>query len=110
MKTVVFSFSARVAASSSLGWAAARRPDTLADLTAVAPDRVTPLRLDITDHDRIAAAVDEVLANHGRVDVLVNNAGRGAGVRGDRADEQHGRPVHLPGCRRAAGGHPDRRL
>jgi NADP-dependent 3-hydroxy acid dehydrogenase YdfG len=34
--------------------AAARRPDTLADLTAVAPDRVTPLRLGITDHDRIA--------------------------------------------------------
>jgi NAD(P)-dependent dehydrogenase (short-subunit alcohol dehydrogenase family) len=58
--------------------AAARRPDTLADLVAGAPDRVTPLRLDITDHARIAAAVDEVLARHGRVDVLVNNAGRGA--------------------------------
>jgi NAD(P)-dependent dehydrogenase (short-subunit alcohol dehydrogenase family) len=58
--------------------AAARRPDTLADLVNAAPDRVTPLRLDVTDHDRIAAAVDEVLARHGRVDVLVNNAGRGA--------------------------------
>jgi NAD(P)-dependent dehydrogenase (short-subunit alcohol dehydrogenase family) len=58
--------------------AAARRPDTLADLVAGAPDRVIPLRLDITDHARIAAAVDEVLARHGRVDVLVNNAGRGA--------------------------------
>jgi NAD(P)-dependent dehydrogenase (short-subunit alcohol dehydrogenase family) len=58
--------------------AAARRPDTLADLVAAAPDRVTPLRLDVTDHARIAAAVDEVLARHGRVDVLVNNAGRGA--------------------------------
>jgi NAD(P)-dependent dehydrogenase (short-subunit alcohol dehydrogenase family) len=58
--------------------ATARRPDTLADLVAAAPDRVTPLRLDVTDHGRIAAAVDEVLARHGRVDVLVNNAGRGA--------------------------------
>jgi NAD(P)-dependent dehydrogenase (short-subunit alcohol dehydrogenase family) len=58
--------------------AAARRPDTLADLVAVAPERVTPLRLDVTDPERIAAAVDEVLAAHRRVDVLVNNAGRGA--------------------------------
>lgn len=58
--------------------AAARRPDTLADLVAAAPERVTPLRLDITDRERIAAAVGDALAHHGRVDVLVNNAGRGA--------------------------------
>ncbi|WP_029115920.1 oxidoreductase [Mycobacterium sp. URHB0044] len=69
--------------------AAARRPDTLADLVDAAPDRVTPLRLDITDHDRIAAAVDEVLARHGRVDVLVNNAGRGAiGAAEETSDEE----------------------
>jgi len=69
--------------------AAARRPETLADLTAVAPDRVSPLRLDITERDRIAAAVDEVLGSHGRVDVLVNNAGRGAiGAAEETSDEQ----------------------
>ena len=58
--------------------AAARRTDALAELVALAPERVTALALDVTDADRIHAAVGEVLDWHGRVDVLVNNAGRGA--------------------------------
>ncbi len=58
--------------------AAVRRPDALADLVATEPDRVSTLQLDVTDSDRIRAAVAEVLERHGRVDVLVNNAGRGA--------------------------------
>ncbi|MEC3977376.1 oxidoreductase [Amycolatopsis sp. H20-H5] len=57
--------------------AAVRRLDSVADLVAAEPDRVTTVQLDITDHARISAAVDEVLARHGRIDVLVNNAGRG---------------------------------
>lgn len=57
--------------------AAARRPDAVADLVDSAPDRVTALRLDVTDPDCIAAAVGDVLDRHGRIDVLVNNAGRG---------------------------------
>jgi NAD(P)-dependent dehydrogenase (short-subunit alcohol dehydrogenase family) len=58
--------------------AAARRPDAVADLVASAPDRVTALQLDVTDLDRIRAVVAEVIDRYGRVDVLVNNAGRGA--------------------------------
>ncbi len=57
--------------------AAARRPDAMADLVDSAPDRVAAVALDVTDPDRIAAAVGEVLDRHGRIDVLVNNAGRG---------------------------------
>jgi NAD(P)-dependent dehydrogenase (short-subunit alcohol dehydrogenase family) len=57
--------------------AAARRPDAMADLVDSAPDRIAAVALDVTDPDRIAAAVGEVLDRHGRIDVLVNNAGRG---------------------------------
>ncbi|WP_181798167.1 oxidoreductase [Streptomyces sp. WELS2] len=55
---------------------AARRPEALADLVAAHPGKVEALRLDVTDGASIEAAVADVLARHGRIDVLVNNAGR----------------------------------
>ncbi|SEF81458.1 NADP-dependent 3-hydroxy acid dehydrogenase YdfG [Actinacidiphila yanglinensis] len=55
---------------------AARRAGTLDDLVAAHPDQVEALVLDVTDIASIDAAVRDVLARHGRIDVLVNNAGR----------------------------------
>jgi NAD(P)-dependent dehydrogenase (short-subunit alcohol dehydrogenase family) len=57
--------------------ATARRPETLEYLVEAHPDRVTALSLDVTDTVRIGEVVDAVIRLHGRIDVLVNNAGRG---------------------------------
>ena len=56
---------------------AARRPEALDDLVAAHPDQVEALRLDVTDTAAAEAATADVIARHGRIDVLVNNAGRG---------------------------------
>jgi NAD(P)-dependent dehydrogenase (short-subunit alcohol dehydrogenase family) len=55
--------------------ASARRPAALADLVSEHPDRVLALELDVTDAERIPAAVAEAVQWRGRLDVLVNNAG-----------------------------------
>lgn len=54
----------------------ARRTEGLDDLVAAHPDRVEAISLDVTDGERIDAVAADVLARYGRVDVLVNNAGR----------------------------------
>jgi NAD(P)-dependent dehydrogenase (short-subunit alcohol dehydrogenase family) len=57
--------------------AAARRTEPLAELVARYPDRARAIALDVTDQQRAAAAVADVVLWYGRIDVLVNNAGRG---------------------------------
>lgn len=54
----------------------ARRTEALADLVAAYPDRVDAVALDVTDGERVDAVAADVLARYGRVDVVVNNAGR----------------------------------
>jgi NAD(P)-dependent dehydrogenase (short-subunit alcohol dehydrogenase family) len=56
---------------------AVRRPETLEDLVAAHPDQVEAVRLDVADTTAARGVVDDVVARHGRIDVLVNNAGRG---------------------------------
>lgn len=63
----------------SEGWnviATMRDPAAGADLAAL--DNVLVARLDVTDAESIASAVDEGIARFGQIDVLLNNAGYGA--------------------------------
>ncbi|ANS67698.1 short-chain oxidoreductase [Streptomyces lincolnensis] len=55
---------------------AARRTEALDELVAAHPGQVEALRLDVADTAAAEAAVRDVVARYGRVDVLVNNAGR----------------------------------
>ena len=57
--------------------ATARRPEALADLVAMAPERVLALALDVTAPEAPAAAIREAVRRFGRIDVLINNAGYG---------------------------------
>src|SRR5687768_11564263 len=58
--------------------ASVRNPDHAAPLRAAATDEGLDLHvvaLDVTDLESVERAVKEVVADHGRIDVLVNNAG-----------------------------------
>ncbi|MEV7420152.1 oxidoreductase [Streptomyces sp. NPDC089919] len=57
--------------------AAVRRPAALTEYAAAHPGRLVPVALDASDPTRAAAVAAEVAERFGRIDVLVNNAGRG---------------------------------
>jgi NAD(P)-dependent dehydrogenase (short-subunit alcohol dehydrogenase family) len=60
------------AAHGHITYATARRRETFPELQALA---CHPLYVDLTDEASMLAAVQEIEAKHGAVDVLVNNAG-----------------------------------
>jgi NAD(P)-dependent dehydrogenase (short-subunit alcohol dehydrogenase family) len=51
------------------------RGEAAAERLAAGGVPVTPVRLDVTDEESVAAAMDLVKRRYGRLDVLVNNAG-----------------------------------
>lgn len=57
--------------------ATARKPEALEDLVAAHPDRAVAAQLDVTDTARITDVVADTVLWHGRIDVVVNNAGMG---------------------------------
>jgi NAD(P)-dependent dehydrogenase (short-subunit alcohol dehydrogenase family) len=54
-----------------------RRTAGAEEVVTAYPDRARTLELDVTDPARVNAAVEEIVGQYGRIDVLVNAAGRG---------------------------------
>jgi NAD(P)-dependent dehydrogenase (short-subunit alcohol dehydrogenase family) len=65
----------RLARAGFTVYGAARRADRLAELAA---HGVRPLAMDLTDDASLVAGVERIVAEAGRVDLLVNNAGYGS--------------------------------
>lgn len=53
----------------------ARRLDRLQTLAAELGDRAEAIELDVTNRNAVADTVNQTVARHGRLDVIVNNAG-----------------------------------
>jgi NAD(P)-dependent dehydrogenase (short-subunit alcohol dehydrogenase family) len=63
------------------GWRvvlAGRRAEPLAALAATRPDRMHPVPTDVTNEASVQALFATTVAEHGRVDLLFNNAGSGS--------------------------------
>jgi NAD(P)-dependent dehydrogenase (short-subunit alcohol dehydrogenase family) len=58
--------------------ATARDPRSLVELVAAGGDRIRTAALDVTDERQVQAATAQAVADFGRIDVVVNNAGYGS--------------------------------
>jgi NAD(P)-dependent dehydrogenase (short-subunit alcohol dehydrogenase family) len=65
----------RLRAAGFTTYAVARRVDRMADLAAAG---VTTFAMDVTDDASMVAGIERIVAEQGRIDVLVNNAGYGS--------------------------------
>ncbi|WP_324613041.1 oxidoreductase [Streptomyces sp. SBT349] len=70
-------FTRAALAAGDLVVAAVRRPETLGDLAAAHPGRLTVVALDVTDAEQCERIVRTAESTYGHIDVLVNNAGFG---------------------------------
>lgn len=77
------STAARLVKANWTVYASARRPETLAALAAAG---CQTLALDVTNEELMTAAVDTVIAESGRIDALVNNAGYSQGGAAETLD------------------------
>ncbi|MEU6037912.1 SDR family oxidoreductase [Actinomadura sp. NPDC047616] len=65
----------RLAAEGAHVVGAARSKDALDELAGRGGGRITAVEADMRDEDAVAGLADEVVARHGRIDALLNNAG-----------------------------------
>ena len=78
----------------------ARRRDKLEDLAKEIGDAASVHEVDVSDADAVRQAVDAVASEHGRLDVLVNNAGYGTmdpAMKADLSEWQKMVDVNLSG-------------
>ena len=68
-------FARALAAAGATVYAAARRLDRLEALSAEIP-AIVPVRCDVTDDSDRRALVDRCFTERGRIDVVINNAGK----------------------------------